>query len=179
MYRSTHIPPRDRPSRGRSACEILLACTWPPGCSPGCSATKAALMRRVAGKTPEALAALVEDELRVLTENPYEYEDDDEQQFRRALPYEVAVAQQRGVLAARPHEEKVGRGGGPGWAPAAHAQDLQHCHLMHHTFLMKLHSCMAPIMQHLPQARLRYGPALLAMLDDTVATYGVDPAIGT
>eukprot|EP00955_Chlamydomonas_euryale_P025499 269097-Chlamydomonas_euryale.AAC.1 len=39
-------------------------------------------MQRVAGQTPEQLEALISSELRVITENPYEYEEDDEANFK-------------------------------------------------------------------------------------------------
>jgi zinc finger protein DZIP1 len=32
---------------------------------------------------------LIEEELRVITENPYEYQDDDEQCFQAMMPYEM------------------------------------------------------------------------------------------
>jgi zinc finger protein DZIP1 len=72
-----------------------------------CSAIKAALMQRVTGQPPEALAALIEDELRVVTENPYEYEEDDEEQFRSTLPHEVPGALHGGVLTVQEHPAQV------------------------------------------------------------------------
>jgi hypothetical protein len=64
-------------------------------------------MQRVTGQPPEALAALIEDELRVLTENPYEYEEDDEDQFRRSLPHEVPGSLHGGVLTVQEHTAQV------------------------------------------------------------------------
>lgn len=43
-----------------------------------CRAAWQAIMSRVADQTPDQLGLLIEDELRVITECPYEYEEDDE-----------------------------------------------------------------------------------------------------
>ncbi len=80
------------------------------------SAIRHELMKRVSGRTPEQIAQLVEDELRVQTEHPFEYQDDDEAVFRRWLPHELhgrvapgggSGAEVRGVLSARPHTLQV------------------------------------------------------------------------
>lgn len=62
-------------------------------------------MNRVAGLTPQQLAMLIEEEIRVISENPYEFEDDDEEQLRDLMPHEVKG--RRGVLATQPHDAQV------------------------------------------------------------------------
>lgn len=44
----------------------------------------------------------------MITENPYEYEEDDEEQFRGLLPHETSGTEHGGVLAAVPHTAQVG-----------------------------------------------------------------------
>ncbi|KAG1661696.1 hypothetical protein FOA52_001973, partial [Chlamydomonas sp. UWO 241] len=62
---------------------------------------KTSAMERVAGQSPEQLSNLINNELRVITENPYEYEDDDEAHFKSMLPYEVPG--RPGVRCLLPH----------------------------------------------------------------------------
>ena len=50
----------------------------------------------------------MQEEIRVLTDNPYEFEDDDEARFRDLLPYE-AVVKQQGTLCMQPHGQQVRR----------------------------------------------------------------------
>lgn len=60
----------------------------------------------MAGLTPDQLGALLTDELYVLTEAPYEYQEDDEEQFRAMLPHEVP--EQTWVLSTIPRAASVG-----------------------------------------------------------------------
>lgn len=60
----------------------------------------------MAGLKPEQLDMMLAEEIRVITENPYEFEDDDEQRFRANLPHELPGRQ--GVLSVQPHVMQVG-----------------------------------------------------------------------
>ncbi|GFR48246.1 hypothetical protein Agub_g10109 [Astrephomene gubernaculifera] len=91
------------------------------------------VLKRVAGLKPEALDMMLAEEIRVITENPYEYGDDDEAVFRAMLPYELA--ERPGVLSVERHELK----------------DLE-------------------------TARGLLTDQLLAVLDDEMAQYGLDPS---
>ncbi|KXZ55055.1 hypothetical protein GPECTOR_3g213 [Gonium pectorale] len=59
------------------------------------------VLRRVAGVKPEALDMMLAEEIRVITENPYEFEDDDEDVFRSMMPYDLD--ERPGVLSVKPH----------------------------------------------------------------------------
>lgn len=69
------------------------------------------ILARVAGMRPEQLEMMLGEEIRVITENPFEFEDDDEATFRALLPHEVA--ERKGVLSAKQHDLQVG------WWPEA------------------------------------------------------------
>jgi len=96
-----------------------------------------ASLSHVAGMGPDRLAVYVEEEARVHSEKPYEYEEDDEARFRHALPHELPGTAYGGVLSASSHTP----------------QELQ-----------------AALQQH--------APALMAQLDDLVASFGMDPSKG-
>ncbi|GAX82377.1 hypothetical protein CEUSTIGMA_g9805.t1 [Chlamydomonas eustigma] len=66
---------------------------------------RAEVMARVTDRTPEQLSLLIEEELRVITENPYEYEDEDEQHFQSMLPYEMRG--RPGVRSVEYHDNAV------------------------------------------------------------------------
>ncbi|KAL6752459.1 hypothetical protein V8C86DRAFT_2753936 [Haematococcus lacustris] len=66
-------------------------------------ATKQRIMSRVAGLTVEELSQLLEKDLRAETDHPYDFEEDDEEQFRAALPHEVPGTRHGGVRALQPH----------------------------------------------------------------------------
>ncbi|KAG2493967.1 hypothetical protein HYH03_007896 [Edaphochlamys debaryana] len=69
---------------------------------PEADAIQLAVLRRLAGVKPEALDMMLADEIRVITENPYEFEDDDEAHFRAVMKHELA--ERPGVLSVRPHD---------------------------------------------------------------------------
>eukprot|EP00798_Chlamydomonas_sp_ICE-L_P015154 gene15154-21220_t len=93
---------------------------------------RSAVLSRVSDLTPGQLAQTVED-FRIITDNPFEYEEDDEEKFHREYPH-VLPAPNAGVRSVEPH----------------HTQELEY-------------------------ARARFGPKLLAQVQDKVASYGVDP----
>ncbi|EFJ50393.1 hypothetical protein VOLCADRAFT_88956 [Volvox carteri f. nagariensis] len=59
------------------------------------------VMRHVAGMLPEGIDRMIQDEIRVISENPYEFEGDDEERFRAMLTYEMA--ERKGVLSISRH----------------------------------------------------------------------------
>ena len=48
---------------------------------------------------------MLAEEIRVITENPYEFEGDDEELFRAMMPHEMR--ERRGVLSVQPHPMQV------------------------------------------------------------------------
>lgn len=76
-------------------------------CAPR-SLTQQELMRRVAGLGPEALEMMLQDEIRVITENPYEYADDEEERFQLSMPHEMA--ERKGVRSVDSHSLEVSSG---------------------------------------------------------------------
>jgi hypothetical protein len=73
------------------------------------SAIRTELMKGVAGLSAEQLSSVVDDTMRILSEHPFEFQDDDEPQFRAMLPHEVLGGGRvgAGVLAAHPHTLQV------------------------------------------------------------------------
>ncbi|GLC59969.1 hypothetical protein PLESTB_001559200 [Pleodorina starrii] len=100
------------------------------------TAIQLSVLRHVAGQGPEALEMMIQDEIRVITENPYEYAGDDEERFRALMPHEMA--DRKGVRSVSHH-----------------------------------------VLEDLATARALYTDQLLAVLDDEVAQYGVDPTGST
>ena len=62
-------------------------------------------MSLIAGSTPDQLQLLIEEELRVITENPYEFEGDDNAKFRALLPHQLPAREH--VLSIQKHVDQV------------------------------------------------------------------------
>ncbi|KAF5837878.1 hypothetical protein DUNSADRAFT_3771 [Dunaliella salina] len=60
-------------------------------------------LSHVAGLGPDRLAVYVEEEARVHSEKPFEYEDDDEARFRQALPHELPGTAYGGAMTELQH----------------------------------------------------------------------------
>lgn len=97
---STPSPPTPQVAAQSAHARAAVAASMPTGLNrrsyrpsrptePEMRLIKQRVMDRVGGQSPAQLHLMVEDELRVISENPYEYEGDDEIRFRSLLPHEI------------------------------------------------------------------------------------------